>query len=125
MRDDFNLLSSAPIARLPQRSAEAHRKANAEWRASLLARTDFPETHLVLGGVALTMRNLAAAQHAFREAVRQDPQLVDAWRMLVRIALAKRDILEAARMVDQAVAANPENEMLKGMAREISQAGRR
>ena len=119
------LLSSAPIARLPQRSAEAHRKANAEWRASLLARTDFPETHLVLGGVALTMRNLAAAQHAFREAVRQDPQLVDAWRMLVRIALARRDIMEAARTVDQAVAANPENEMLKAMAREISQAGRR
>jgi predicted CXXCH cytochrome family protein len=119
------LLSIAPIARLPQRGAKAHRKANAEWRASLLARTDFPETHLVLGGVALTMRNLAAAQHAFREAVRQDPQLVDAWRMLVRIALARRDIMEAARTVDQAVAANPENEMLKAMAREISQAGRR
>lgn len=118
-------LSNAPIARLPKNSAEALRRANAEWRASLLSRADFPETHLVLGGVALTRRNLTAAERAFAEAVRQDPQLVDAWRMLVEIALAKRDVIAAARTVDQALAANPENETLKTMARELTRTGRR
>jgi predicted CXXCH cytochrome family protein len=118
-------LSAAPIARLPRSSTEALRRANTEWRASMLSRADFPETHLVLGGVALTRRNLNAAQSAFREAVRQDPQLVDAWRMLVEIELARRDVIAAARTVDQALAANPESQRLKTMARELSGTGKR
>ena len=66
------------------------------------------------------MRNIGAAQHAFREAVRQDPQLVGAWRMLIRIALVRRDVLEAAKTVDEAMAANPENDMLEAIAQEAS-----
>jgi hypothetical protein len=49
-------------------------------------RLDFPETHLQAAGVALTLRNLGAATGAFREAAHLDPQLTDAWVMLVRIA---------------------------------------
>lgn len=36
--------------------------------------------------MALTMRNLPAAEGAFREAVRLNPQQIEAWGMLVRIA---------------------------------------
>ncbi len=40
----------APVARLPARIAEAARKATGEWRASLFAKADFPETHMAIGG---------------------------------------------------------------------------
>ena len=113
------VLSNAPIARLPQRSAEARRRADASWQSSLLSRLDFPETHLQLGGVALTMRNLGAAEGAFREAVRQDPQLVDAWRILVEIKLAQGDLSTAARIVDEALVANPEDPYLKSRAEQF------
>ncbi|MGI9369610.1 MAG: multiheme c-type cytochrome, partial [Ruegeria sp.] len=38
-----------------------------DWRRSMSNRLDFPETHLVLGGMALTLRNAEAAERAFRE----------------------------------------------------------
>ncbi|MFC6688899.1 hypothetical protein [Jhaorihella thermophila] len=50
----------------------------------------FPETHMVIGGTALTMRNTPAALGAFREAVRMDPQREEAWVMLARITAATK-----------------------------------
>lgn len=60
-------------------------QAMSDWQASLATRLDFPETHLVLGGMALTMRNATAAKAAFDQVVRMDPQRADAWSMLVRL----------------------------------------
>ena len=77
-----------------------------------MARADFPETHLALGGAALTMRNLQAAEAAFREAVRMDPQLVDGWRMIIRILQARGENEAAASTAEEALSVNPENEML-------------
>lgn len=54
------------------------RRADREWRQSLLVKTDFPETQAVIGGLALSIRNVDAAESAFKEAVRQDLQLVQA-----------------------------------------------
>ena len=68
----------APVARPPQGIAADLRAAMAEWRATLANRLDFPETHLQLGGMALTMQNLPAAEGAFREVVRLDPQQIEA-----------------------------------------------
>lgn len=103
---------NAPIARFPQKIEAAYRKALSEWRTSLMARADFPETHLALGGAALTMRNLQAAEAAFREAVRMDPQLVDGWRMIIRILQARGENEAAASTAEEALSVNPENEML-------------
>jgi predicted CXXCH cytochrome family protein len=118
-------LSALPIARLPKASAEALRKAHGEWQSSLLSRADFPETHLLLGGVALTRRNLGAAQAAFGEAVHKDPQLVDAWRLMVEIRLAVGDTAGAAQTLESALAANPGSEVLKAMALEMRRPERR
>jgi len=72
--------------------------AMGDWQKSLANKLDFPETHLVMGGTALSMRNFPAALRAFGEVVRLDPQRAEAWVMLVRLteALEGRD---AARVV--------------------------
>lgn len=73
-------------------------EAMREWRQSLGNKLDFPETHLAMGGMALSTRNFRAAEAAFREVVRLDPQRAEAWSVLVRLAEAVRGP-EAARAV--------------------------
>ncbi|SHE40718.1 doubled CXXCH domain-containing protein [Ruegeria intermedia] len=74
------------------------REAMADWQRTLSNRLDFPETHLVLGGMALTLRNAPAAERAFRRVVTLDPQREEAWPMLVQLAQINRGV-EAARAV--------------------------
>ncbi len=105
----------APVARLPTRIAEAARNATGEWRASLLAKADFPETHMAIGGAALVLRNPRAAENAFRETVRLDPQRVEAWVMIVRILAATGDLDGARVALDDALAANPSSEALRSL----------
>ncbi|UCH75698.1 MAG: tetratricopeptide repeat protein [Rhodospirillales bacterium] len=109
----------APVARLPAPSARASEKVMAEWRASLLAKADFPETHLVLGGAALVMRRPRAAEAAFREAVRLDPQRVEAWQMIVRIRSALGDRNGALKAVEEALDANPQDSALRSMRSQL------
>ncbi|WP_171231600.1 cytochrome c3 family protein [Ruegeria sp. HKCCA4812] len=71
-----------------------------EWQQVISNRLDAPETHLVLGGMALTLRNAQAAEQAFREVVTLDPQRAEAWPMLVQLAQINRGP-EAARVVLQ------------------------
>jgi predicted CXXCH cytochrome family protein len=110
----------APVARLPARIAEAARKASGEWRASLLAKADFPETQMVLGGAALVLRNPRAAEQAFRETVRLDPQRVQAWTMIARILAATGDLDGARAALDDALAANPSSEVLQSLRGELN-----
>ena len=107
------------IDQLPSDTAKAAGRAMTEWQASLLAKFDFPETQLVLGGVALTTRNLKSAETAFRESVRLDPQLVDGWSMIIRIRLALRDIAGARSVASEALAANPDEKILLDFARQL------
>jgi predicted CXXCH cytochrome family protein len=113
------VLLGAPIVRLPVRNNEALQSAQREWRTSLLARADFPETHMVLGGAALVLRNLPAAEQAFREAVRQDPQLLDAWIMIIRIRGEAGDRKGAMEIADEALKLNPGNETLQSMRQQL------
>jgi tetratricopeptide (TPR) repeat protein len=110
----------APVARLPARIAEAARSATGEWRASLFAKADFPETHMVIGGAALVLRNPRAAEQAFREAVRLDPQQVEAWTMIARILAATGDPDGARTALDDALAANPSSEVLQSLIWELN-----
>ena len=84
-----------------------------------MARADFPETHLQIGGAALAGRNLEVAVAAFREAVALDPQLVDGWAMIARIHAATGDAAGARRAVDEGLAANPGQADLEAMRREL------
>jgi predicted CXXCH cytochrome family protein len=116
-------LLDAPIARLPQAISADLQAALADWRGSLANRLDFPETHLQLGGMALTMRNPPAAEAAFREVVGMDPQRIEAWVMVARIAAATRGRAAAAAALDEALAANPGDAVLERLATDVAQSG--
>ena len=74
---------------------------------------------MVLGGMALTMRNIEAARGAFREAVRMDPQSEDAWVMLARIAAAAEGREATAEVLDEALEILPESQALREMRSQV------
>jgi predicted CXXCH cytochrome family protein len=98
-----------PDARLSPRQRDALGSSMREWQGTLLAKTDFPETQLVLAGVGLTTRRMETALRAFEEAVTLDPQLEEGWVMMVRIHAALGNAEAAREVADRAVAANPES----------------
>ncbi len=106
-----------PIARLPGKMQADLDKAMGEFQTSLLVNADFPETQLALGGLALTMRNVQAATAAFSEAVRLDPQQVQAWGMLARIREAVGDKAGAEATLREGLAANPGDPLLTDLER--------
>lgn len=108
-------LITVPPDSLPPSAVDKLRAAAREWQQGLVNRADFPETHLILGGTALSMRNIAGAERAFREVVRMDPQREDAWVMLVRIADAVEGPQAAARVVDEALRFLPASDTLNTM----------
>jgi tetratricopeptide (TPR) repeat protein len=112
----------APTTGAGTDSGAALRGAMAEWRAALLTRGDFPETHMQVGGAALSLRDLQAAERAFGEAADLDPQMVDAWAMIARIHAAGGDLEGAARALDAGLAANPSDPGLAAMRAEVEAA---
>lgn len=111
----------APRMRLPDRLQRNFDIATAEWQDSLVARADFPETQLILGGIGLTTRNIPAALAAFQEATEMDPQLVEAWSMLVRIQVATGDMDGARNAVRAALIKNPGHPLLEDYASQLFQ----
>ncbi|WP_239113220.1 multiheme c-type cytochrome [Shimia biformata] len=110
----------APADRLTVNTKASLQKAMAEWRATLQARADFPETHMVLGGMALTMRNTRAAEGAFRQVVRMDPQREDAWVMLARIAMVAEGRDKATSVIDEAMAILPDSAALAEVRAQVA-----
>lgn len=72
--------------------------------------------------MALTMRAFPQAEAAFREAVRLDPQRVEAWVMLVRIAAATRGAEATGEVLDQALAVLPDAPALLSLRNELEMA---
>jgi predicted CXXCH cytochrome family protein len=112
-------LLATPLDTLDPAAMNNFKSASDEWKDSLRAKADFPETHLILGGVALTMRNVQAAEQAFQEAARQDPQLLDAWIMLVRIRAAVGDLEGARSFLKQAMDSNPGSDELDALSKQF------
>mgnify|MGYP001816505612 FL=1 len=112
-------LLGAPRSGVKRRLAPALQAASSEWQKSLVANADFPESHMAIGGTALALRNPRAALQAFGEAVRQDPQLVDAWIMMARIQLALRDRDGAKDVLNKGLSKNPDNQFLQSMLKQL------
>ena len=90
-----------------------------DWSNALAGRLDFPETQLQLAGMALTMRAIPQALSAFEEVVRLDPQLSDAWIMIVRIKAATEGRTAALRALDKALEVLPDNSALLAIASDL------
>ncbi|MGR3678432.1 MAG: multiheme c-type cytochrome [Paracoccaceae bacterium] len=97
------------IVHLPGSIRQDLNAAMSEWQTSLALKTDFPETQMVMAGVALTTRQFEAAVSAFRETVDLDPQMIQAWTMIARIHAALGNRPAALETLDAAMAANPDD----------------
>lgn len=87
----------------------AHRR---EFQNSLRANADFPETEMRAGGMALSVRNLGAAEAAFERALQMDPQLIDAWMIRARIAEAQNNFQAVVKLIDGGIRYNPNSAVL-------------
>lgn len=105
-------LLGVPPGAIPREYQVSLREAMGELQESMRAKTDFPEGQLVIGGVALTLRDLPTAIRAFRRAVEMDPQLVPAWLMLARIQAVGGDRDAVVEILKMAIRENPANHEL-------------
>ncbi|MCO5063914.1 MAG: tetratricopeptide repeat protein [Rhizobiaceae bacterium] len=92
---------------LPMETRSGLDAALQEMRASMTAKSDFPEGQMAIGGLAVASGNWVAAQEAFAEAVFMDPQLVQVWLTRARIAGALGDNAEAIAILNAAYTQNP------------------
>nr|WP_255731902.1 multiheme c-type cytochrome [Ruegeria sp. Ofav3-42] len=90
-----------------------------EWQGAISNRLDFPETHLVLGGMALTFRNSQAAEQAFQEVVALDPQRAEAWPMLVQLAQINRGPQAALDVLEQGLEIVPDDPNLRQLKEQM------
>lgn len=112
---------SMKIARMPAKASADLAGAMAEWQLSLRAKADFPETQVILAGIGLTTRNMEVALSAFSEAVEMDPQLTQAWTMIIRIHAALGNRQAAVATAEAAMAANPNDVALHLLRRDLQE----
>jgi tetratricopeptide (TPR) repeat protein len=70
---------------------------------------DQAKLHLVLGGLYVRKQDLAAAEHAYKEAVTREPKSVEAHLALGNLYMAKRDVAQAEREFKAAADLAPVN----------------
>lgn len=103
------LFLDLPVVNYPPDIKITVESAMSEYQASLIAKADFPETQMVIGGTAMVLRNWRIAERAFREAVSMDQQMVDAWFMIARLQMNRRDLAAAETTLLEAIEAVPKN----------------
>ena len=80
---------------------------------------DFPEVQMAIGGTGLVLRNLPGALQAFREAALLDPQLVQAWRMIITLEVAIGNRAGAEKALEEALEHNPTSVLLESISRQL------
>lgn len=105
-----------PVQGVPEKNRKHLQRAMKELQRSMLAKADFPEGQMVLGGVALTLKNFNAASQAFQQAIDMDPQLVEAWVILIRIKAALGQASEARKLLLKAIQNNSESYEIEQLA---------
>lgn len=104
-REFLSILSTGA----PGQVTEGLNGAMREWQTTLGNKADFPETQIVLAGIGLTTRRMDAALMAFGEATELDPQLTQAWVMMIRIHSALGNQAAARATADRALEINPDS----------------
>ncbi len=95
------------------------RQSIEEYQHSLTSKADFPAIQMTMAGTAMVFKRFRAAEQAFSEAVRLDPQRVDAWIMIVRLRAAQGETAGATKALRDAVAANPDDARLSNFLKDF------
>ena len=93
---------------IPQRKLPTLRGALGEYRASLLATADFPETQMNLAALASRTGNRPAAIAALQTALEMDAQHLEAWRSLGTLQNAMGQFRQAEETFLEGIEALPE-----------------
>jgi hypothetical protein len=107
------------VRSMPEAASQHLSRAMGDWQQSLVVKSDFPEVQLVFGGIGLTTRRMDVALRAFGEATVLDPQLVQAWVMVIRIHDALGDREAALDAANRALQANPDDVQLNLLRSEL------
>lgn len=102
-------IAGAGVAALPAADDPAFRAALTEYADSRMANADTPESHMALGGLALSQRKWDEAEGAFGTAAGMDPQLAQAWLVLSQIREARGDQAGTEAALSAAITASPKN----------------
>jgi predicted CXXCH cytochrome family protein len=102
-------IAGAGVAALPGADDKKFLAALTEYRDSRMANSDTPESHMAMGGLALSRRQWDDAEAAFRTAAEMDPQLTQAWLVLTQIREARGDKAGTEAAFSAAIAASPKN----------------
>ncbi len=101
--------------------ADAKSNATQQWVSIISGHLDYPETHLILGGLALSNREAERALSAFREVVRLDPQRTDAWSMVVRITAIVEGPEAARKALRDGLSHVPNDPILNALVAQFSE----
>lgn len=102
-------IAGAGVAMLPETEDAAYRKGLQDFIDARMANADTPESHVALGGLALSRRQWDQAQQAFTTAVEMDPQMTSAWLVLAQLAEARGNAKGASDALTSGLAAAPRN----------------
>ncbi len=119
------LMLGTPPDQLSSRDRSALQSAIREFQESMIAKSDYPEGQMVLGGVALSLKNYPAAIQAFERATAMDPQLLQAWSILIRMKQALGDAGGARTALVTALQNNPDSYELEELANSMGMQLRR
>ena len=100
-------VAGAGVALLPAADDAAYRQGLKDFMDARMANADTPESHVAIGGLALSRRQWDEAQKAFTTAVEMDPQMTSAWLVLAQLAEARGNLAEAENALSSAITASP------------------
>ncbi|SDC23250.1 cytochrome c3 family protein [Ruegeria marina] len=113
-------LIDLPQGAMTRSQAAIWREGAGDLQRSLATRLDFPETHLVLGGIALRLRNMPAAARAFREVIEMDPQRAEAWPVLIEVTELTEGREAARSLLRRALSILPEDPRLRQLSMRLA-----
>ncbi|MCA3559518.1 MAG: tetratricopeptide repeat protein [Aestuariivirga sp.] len=102
-------IAGAGAAKLPAQDDAAYSRGLRDFVDARMANADTPESHMAIGGLALSRRQWDEAQQAFTTAVEMDPQLASAWLVLAQLADARGNVKAAEDALNAGLAASPRN----------------
>jgi len=102
-------IAGAGAAMLPAADDGAWRQGLKDFMDTRMANADTPESHVAIGGLALSRRQWDEAQKAFTTATEMDPQMASAWLVLAQLAEARGDAKGAEDALTSGLAASPRN----------------